>query len=388
MLEAARVFEYAGEHGQAALLRIEISRTLRDRNERLDVLREGCARSRGRTSEGRLLHLALAESLLAEADIANDAAGTRALQLEAARALEEADEAARAGELYEQLGLLSRASAAYERGGEIGRLELILAVLERREQHRVELRQIEEDVDRAIADGNRTHAHALLMEHANARAHAGLQSAPGIITRLSRLEGALVRGERIDLRWGSDRVAAVRGAHAFRIGRAPDAHLCLPSASLSRHHVEFSLDTTRAQTRLMATDLGTRVGTFVDGEALPQGQATHISGPCEVGLGPTAGVRVVPITGKEGAALGAVFTATQETRQHVWLPGGGPLWLAPDILVPARLLFEDHAIVLDLASGVHAQLHDRPLRPGASIELMMGDRISLRDAPLVLQVIG
>ncbi|MBC8066854.1 MAG: hypothetical protein IAG13_00855, partial [Deltaproteobacteria bacterium] len=77
LLEAARVFEYAGEHPQAALLRLEIARTLRDRAERIDVLREGCARSPGATPEARLLHLALAESLLAEADIAADASSRR-----------------------------------------------------------------------------------------------------------------------------------------------------------------------------------------------------------------------------------------------------------------------------------------------------------------------
>ena len=40
LLEAARVFEYAGEHAQAAALRLEIARTLRDRHDRIDVLRE------------------------------------------------------------------------------------------------------------------------------------------------------------------------------------------------------------------------------------------------------------------------------------------------------------------------------------------------------------
>lgn len=388
LLEAARVFEYAGEHAQAALLRLEIARTLRERGERLDVLREGCARCHGGTAEGRLLHLALAEALLAEADVASDAAGMRALQLEAARALEEADEGARAGELFEQLGLLTRAAAAYERGGEIARLELVLAVLERKEQHHTELRALEDQVDRAMAEGNRAHAHALLVEHARAREHAGLAPAPGILARLTRLERALARGSRIDLRWGADRLVALRGDPVFRIGRAPDAHLALPIASLSRHHVELRLDPSGEHTQVVAIDLGTRIGTFVDGEPLVAGEPVTLPGPTELGLGPATTVRVVPIVGKEGAAVGAIVAAAGEIRQHVWLPGGGPLWLTPDIVVPARLLFEDQAVVLDLAAGVHARLHDHPLAPGASIELMLGDRVSLRDAPLVLEVIG
>ncbi|MFO0634956.1 MAG: hypothetical protein U0168_19100 [Nannocystaceae bacterium] len=112
LLEAARVFEYAGEHGQAALLRLECARTLRDRGERIDVLREGCARNPAGTPEARLLHLALAEALLAEVELESDPATARAHPLAAARALDDADEGARAGEIYEELGLLVRAAAA------------------------------------------------------------------------------------------------------------------------------------------------------------------------------------------------------------------------------------------------------------------------------------
>ena len=141
--EAARVFEHAGEHAQAALLRIEHARTLRDPADRLDVLREGCARNPGTTPQGRTLHLALAEALLDDPHAETDASRVRASQLEAARALEEAGEYARAGEQYETLGLLRKAATAYERGGEIGRLELVLEVLERIDDARKQERDLQ-----------------------------------------------------------------------------------------------------------------------------------------------------------------------------------------------------------------------------------------------------
>jgi len=401
LLEAARVFEYAGEHAQAALLRLEIARTLRDRGERLDVLREGCARSTranadglsgSSTPEGRLLHLALAEALLAESDTTPDHAARRALQLEAARALEEADEGGRAGELYESLGLLGRAAAAYERGGEITRLEVVLAVLERRERLDAQVRAIEAEVDDALADGRRSHAHALLVEHVRGRERWGLPPVPGLVARLRRVEQMMPKSDRVDLRWGSGRVTALRGAATFRIGRAPDAQLALAVPNLSRHHVELQLDASGERPRLTVVDLGSKTGSFWDGEPLVPGEPVAIEAPGELGLGTAASVHVTPIVAPDGSHRGAVVRHVGgkhgDLRQTVYLPGGGPLWLTHDIAVPARVLFDRGWVVLDLGSGIRATLGDRELSPGSAIELAVGDRVALRDAPLALEVLG
>jgi hypothetical protein len=393
LLEAARVFEYAGEHGQAALLRLEIARTLRDRGERLDVLREGCARNPGSSPEGRLLHLALAESLLAESESAmagasSDPAARRALQLEAARALEEADDGGRAGELYESLGLLGRAAAAYERGGEISRLEVVLAVLDRRERREAETRAIESEVDDAVAEGRRAQAHALLVEHVRSRERHGRPPESGLAARLRRIEQTMVRGDRVDLRWGSGRVTAIRGAMVFRIGRAPDAQLLLPIASMSRHHVELQMDASGERPRVAVLDLGSRTGSFWNGDALMPGEPIVIDGEGELGLGSATMLDVMPIVAPDGSHRGAVVRPRGESRQYVYLPGGGPLWLAHDIVVPARVLFDRGWVVLDLGSGIRAALGERDLSPGAAIELALGDHVKLRDAPLALEVLG
>lgn len=388
LLEAARVFEYAGEHAQAALLRLETARTLRDRGERIDVLREGCARHPAGTPESRLLHLALAEALLTEADVIDDPASARAHKLEAARALDDADQGARAGELYEELGLLVRAAAAYERGGEIARLELVLAVLEHQEQRDEAARALEREVDRALASGRRAQAFALLREQTDGeRRRDGVVRAP-LLARLERLERAMVRGLRVELRWAGERRTRLDGGLSLVIGRAPDASLTLGGTSLSRHHVELRLDASGERTRVVAIDLGSRAGSFVDGEPLIAGEPFELAQTALLALGSHAELEVTPLRTPDGHDHGAIVTWAGDPVQLVWLPQGGPLWLGRDIAVPARVLFEANRVALDFRSGLRVDLDGEPLEPGACIDLLRGDRIALRDAPLSLEVIG
>jgi tetratricopeptide (TPR) repeat protein len=404
--EAARVFEYAGEHAQAALLRLEHARTLRDPLERLDVLREGCARNPGTTPEGRLLHLALAEALLDEADaVQSSGAQRRALELEAAAALEEADEGGRAGELYESLRLLNKAAAAYERAGEIGKLELVLEVLDRHDELARQRRDLIEEIDRAIAQGQRRYALSQLQEHVHggsrARETKALQRAEAplgaarprapavaLVSRLQLLESKLLTRDRIDLDWGSGRVTRIRMGERFTLGRAPDSDLPLSGASLSRRHVELRLAAIDGLPQLCAVDLGSKVGSFWNGEALAPGEPMPLRDPGELACGMTAPVPVHPVRDRGGATVGGLLQSPASTAWLLFVPSGGPLWLSPEIHVPARVFPDRGFVVLDLAARVQARLHDEPLPAGANIELMLGDRLSLVAAPLTLEVLG
>lgn len=404
------MFEYAGEHARAAALRLEHARTLRDPGERLDVLREGCARNRGDTEETRNLHLTLAEVLLEEADAASEPARRRSLQLEAARALEEAREHARAGELYESIHLLKKAAAAYEHGGEISRLEIVLEVIERAEQREAMQRQLEREVDDAIVLGRRRYAHTLLLEHVRSGSEADEQARlrSGFAQRLHLLESRLLQGQRLELAWGGHgegrpatkrRVTAIRGAPRLRIGRAPDAELTLAGPRVSRHHVELRVDASGARPRVVVVDLGSKVGSFWEGQPLVPGEPEPIEAPGELGLGMAAAIEVHPIhdpsvTRRSGGAArargaeGALLRVRGSEAWTLFVPEGGPLWLAPDILVPARLLFDRGYVVLDLATRVAATLDGAQLPIGADIELALGDRVALVDAPLTMEVIA
>jgi hypothetical protein len=118
------------------------------------------------------------------------------------------------------------------------------------------------------------------------------------------------------------------------------------------------------------------------------GEPIVIDGEGELGLGSATMLDVMPIVAPDGSHRGAVVRPRGESRQYVYLPGGGPLWLAHDIVVPARVLFDRGWVVLDLGSGIRAALGERDLSPGAAIELALGDHVKLRDAPLALEVLG
>jgi hypothetical protein len=102
----------------------------------------------------------------------------------------------------------------------------------------------------------------------------------------------------------------------------------------------------------------------------------------------TATVQVHPIASAQGSAMAAMVGASGDGPWMLFLPEGGPLWLAPDIRVPARILFDRGFVVLDLASGVGATLHGVALPPGADVELLVGDDIRLTGAPLQLEVLA
>lgn len=402
--EAARVFEHAGEHSQAALLRLEHARTLRSPDERLDVLREGCARNPGSTAEGRTLHLALAQALLDQTVSESNAARKRALELEAARALDEADEAARAGELFEGLGLLRRAARAYERGGEIARLELVLEVLERLDDAKAQQRESIRRVDEAIASGQRRYAQSMIDEHvrptaptsnlpvlAGALAAAPTPAPPAaLIARAQQLSTKLITRDRVDLRWTGGRTTAVRMGPVLDVGRSPAADLTVPGARLSREHVQLRVDAAGHPTgrpALVAIDQGSRVGTFWQGDALPPGEPVPLDEPGELGLGMTAALDLVPVRGAADVVRGALVRRSGDDAWVLFLPAGGPLWLAPDIRVPARIFFDRGLVTFDLAGRVEATLHEHPLGPGANLEFMLGDRVCLVGAPLCLEVV-
>ena len=356
-----------------------------------------------------MLHLALADELLTEADTVGSGAQRRALELEAAAALEEADEGGRAGELYESLRLLHKAAAAYERAGEIAKLELVLEVLDRHEEVAKQRRDLVQEIDTAIAQGRRRYALSQLHEHVHggsmARETKALQRAESaivgsvrppavpLVSRLQLLESKLLTRDRIDFDWGSGRITRIRMGERFTIGRAPDADLALTGANLSRQHVELRIAAVPqpsggVRTQLCAIDLGSKAGSFWNGEALVPGEPMPIDGPGELACGTTAPVVVHPVRERGSTSVGGLLQLPGGGAWMLFVPGGGPLWLAPEIVVPARVFPDRGFVVLDLAPRVEALLGDVALLPGANIELMLGDRVSLVAAPLTLEVLG
>lgn len=373
-----RVLEHTGDHAQAAALRLEYAQTLCGTVQRIAMLREGCARNSGATEEGRALHQALAETLLRHAEFMEDGAPRRAILMEAARALEEADQGAVAGEIYERLGMHRRAARAYEKAGAISQLEYVLGLLERHEQIEQALQSAVDAVDAAMRGGQRLLAHSLLQEHLHDR-RSGLGQGPaaaartGLVARLAALEAALPHGPRLVLRWPGGTTQLLL-APQLRIGRSPDVELPLVGSGLSREHVALRATAIAGGgVAIAAVDLGSRAGSFWSGDPLEPGEPQAIDGPGELGLGFGASVTVRPL-----AELGALLQPPGVTNAWtLFLPEGGPLWLDPSHPLPARVDLRPPFIGLQLAPGVTAKLGGQPLGPGAGIELLIGDRLHL-----------
>ena len=363
------------------------------------MLREGCARNSGATEEGRALHQALAETLLRHAEFMEDGAPRRAILMEAARALEEADQGAVAGEIYERLGMLRRAARAYERAGAISQLEYVLGLLDRHEQIDQALQSALQAVDSALREGSRLLAHSLLHEHLyQQRSNHGPSAGPGaaarggLVQRLTNLEAALPRGPRLSLRW-QGHVTRVSLTTQLRIGRAPDVELSLPGAGLSREHVTLRLHldaTQQTGLAIAAVDLGSKAGSFWQGEALEPGEPRLLEEAGELGLGFGAGVQVHPLreSGEPQGVFGALLRAPGTREWLLFVPQGGPLWLDPTHPLPVRIDLRPPFVGLQIAAGVAAHLGSEPLGQGASLELMIGDRLhlALPEGRLTLEV--
>jgi tetratricopeptide (TPR) repeat protein len=412
--EAARMFEYVGEHAQAASLRLEHADTLRDEQQRLAVLREGCARNPASTIQGQALHRALGEALLRVAEGLEPGARRRALALEAAQALEEGQRAGQAGRLYEQLGLLTRAAKAYTEAGDIERLESVHAVLEQREQRQRDLRSLELEVETALATGRRRIAHSLLLEHIRDAQREGRTPQPSLAQSLHDLERRLIRGRASGLRVrfeGEDRASVVRviGRPQLRLGRGPQCEIVVNGAAISREHLELTHTLGEAgEPLLLVRDLGSRAGSFLDGEALMPGEDWSLidEAPGEVSpsrQGELVGVRELALGiatsfelwsghGGDRRPLALLREAGQDDRPRperlvdawtLFVPLGGPLWVTPRLALPIELDFEGDHIVALAAPQIQVSLAGTPVGPGEPVELLVHDRVRFEpaDAP-------
>lgn len=397
--EAARVLEHSGAHAPAALLRLEHATQGGAQNllHRIAMLREGCARNPGDTDEGRALHRALAEALLRQAEVMEDGAPRRALLIEAARALEEADRGADAGMIYERLGLWRRAAHAYEKAGALSQLEYALEIIERQESAHAAIAAAERAVDDALKIGQRRLAHTLASEYTSERFQPGPQRERlprlGLVQRLAAIEAAMPTGERLRLRVDGTAIAQVFWGPRLRIGRAPDLEIPLAAPALSRVHVILQLaprlPPAAPGVALVAIDQASRVGTFWEGDALVAGEQTPLTAPGDLGLGFGDTIAVTPLF-DDGRACGALVQPQSAGAFSLFLPSGGPVSLSPARPLPVRLVPEPPFVAIAADPGVRLRLGATLLEPGARVELLIGDRVEILAGgpPVALEIVG
>ncbi len=375
---AARLFEYIGEHGQAAALRLEHASTVGDDEERVAILREGAVRIGGRTPEGRELHRALARVLVERAASMPPSAQRRAIVLEAAQSYESAGEGERAGQIYERMGLMRRAEVAYRDAGAIDAYERVLQALEDREQALKDLRQLQHSIDEALREGRRGQARELLRDHVARRRERGRSPKAHLLRELAELEAHSPREGRIELHWtqGAQRWRTkLVVAPAFQIGRAPGVDLRVEAPAVSRRHLVLALgDDSRGRPAIVVEDLASKAGSFVDGEALMPGERLELLDPCELAIGIAQTWHWEPGPPSH-SPFGLLGPLGEDGRG--WLlfaPDGAPLCLEPEFELPARVRSAGDFIELACAANCALELGGRILGSGVEVQLIVGDR--------------
>lgn len=381
---AARVFEDIGEHHQAAALHLEAAADEHDLAAKLELLRAGAARNRGSSAQGRALHRTLARALLMAAQSTPAGLQRRGLMFEAAHALESAEEGERAGQIYEELGLMDQAAAAYEKAGAIGRLEVALEIIERRRAHGRDTAALADQIQEANRAGHRSLALDMLRRVAASADEATLGMPEGLDfrARLAALEALLPDPARVTLKVrldGVDRTREVQvlGTETVSIGRAPDAHIPASGLGISRQHARISPSPSGGFT---IEDLGSRAGTFVDGVPVDPDRPQQLDERSEIALGTEPPISCVAHTSPRGDVL----EMTRGEQAWLFAPEGGPLLtsgvpLALDVGA-AGAFFTVAAVGTDL----HLNGVCRPA--GCRVEVLRGDRLEVRGRSISLMV--
>lgn len=388
---AARVFEELGEEGQAASLRLEAADEAIALRDRLKVLREGAYRISGSTAQGRQLHRTLAKALLVAATGAPAGAQRRGYLFEAAQALESAEEPERAGQVYEELELLEQAAAAYEAAGAIGRLEVLLTILERRRSHREYAADIAKQVESLLRDGHRQLAHDLL-HRMTSEANQLSERAPGeydFQRHLTDLQSRLSDPQRLTLRVTLPNevpmLVTVFHRDGIIIGRAPDAHIQVSGPGLSRQHLKISTPGSEGDASFTITDLGSRAGTFLDGRPVDPGRPEPILLASELSLGMGECMTLIPRETTEHAHL----EIRDQARRFILIRGA--VAFHPVAEFPAFSLRFEAPFVHLLGHDLGAlKLYGQAVTPPSAIQLLRGDLLQLRvdGAHIELEVIS
>jgi hypothetical protein len=190
----------------------------------------------------------------------------------------------------------------------------------------------------------------------------------------------------------------------------------LSAPALSREHAELAASYDEAGALgVVVRDLGSRAGTFVDGQAiapgedwplLPPGLDPDAEPPAELGIGIAAAFEIVlrgqraspdPDPDRDPARASRTTRLAVLLRQlglpgAPWtclVPAGGRIWSGPDDPLPLRLDFEDEAVALTPDPEVMLYLEGTPVGPGERVELLVHDRLRLEPLegePLELEI--
>jgi tetratricopeptide (TPR) repeat protein len=280
--EAARAYALAGERAKVAEMHLFRAERATSADGHLKELRAGLRWADLDDSDGRAVRRRLARGLVNWARKSGlYTEGDRQVAREAAQLFAEVGDFGGAGECHELVGEDAAAAEAYQRAGELDRLE---RVLEREETRRRRIL-----VSRDAFEEYRLH----LQAGAPWRALKTLQRAVdggsgdnrGELDRLlSSLRSRLVTGGAITLH-KEGRLVRYIGRFPFSIGRESECGLPLRDPNISRRHAQID----QVDGAFVLSDLESKNGTRLSG--LPVGGGLPLVESGEIGVGDAVGLK-------------------------------------------------------------------------------------------------
>lgn len=356
--EAARAYALAGEHAKVAEMHLLRAERAPSPEGKLHELRAAVRWADPDEPEGRAMRRRVARALFnwaRQAGVLSDA--DKQVVREAAALFAEAGDHAGAGECHEFIGDELQAAEAYQRAGDVDRLETVLHREETRRKHLHRVSDAWEEYRLHLAGGERDRAVSAL--RACVDASRGEEQA-GYRRALEQLEAKLLESGKVTLRDGGRETTYV-GVFPLVIGREPVCHLVLRDAGISRRHCEIRLEDGGFQVR----DLDSKNGTTLAGVRIAGALPLHGEG--ELGVGELCAMRYRALPG--ALELELVRGLDRGLRVHA---SAGPIAIAD----AAELSFVDGRPRLRARAGASLDLNG--VHAGGEVQLIRGDVVDVR----------
>jgi tetratricopeptide (TPR) repeat protein len=283
--EAARAYALAGETAKVAEMHLLRAARTPSSEARLQELRAAVRWADPEEPDGRTARRRVARALVTwarESGLVSDA--DKQVVREAAALFAEVGDHAGAGECHELIGDEMAAAEAYQRAGELEKLEAVLQREESRRKRSVRLGESFDEYRLQLAGGERDRALASLrdcIEAAPRDGDGGDGDRAGYRRMLEALEPRLLTASKVTVRQGTVEILYV-GAFPLVLGREATCELALRDGGISRQHAEIALDGAGG---FVLRDRGSKNGTRLGGVPIAEGGALPLVGRGEIGLG-------------------------------------------------------------------------------------------------------
>jgi hypothetical protein len=360
--EAARAYALAGEHAKVAEMHLLRAERAASPEGSLQELRAAVRWADPEEPDGRAVRRRIARALFMwakKAGIVSD--GDRQVVKEAASLFAEAGDHSGAGECLEFIGDEMAAAEAYQRAGDLERLE---AVLHREEARRKKAHRVTDSYEEYrlhLAGGERD----LALSALRLCVEESADDQAGYRRQLEQLEARMLTDGSVSFRSEGHEIQYA-GVFPLVIGREATCHIPMRDAGISRRHCEVIV---AADGRLAIKDLASKNGTTLAGLPLAPGGVLPLEGAGEIGVGEhcTLGFQLrdgrLELEVKRGLDRGRVIVASP-----------GAIDLAPRLHVPAQLAFTDGRPRLTVREGA---LHLNGVHAGGAIQLLRGDHLQV-----------